>query len=128
MHIIVEKVQLEILETPVTVYNFEVEDFHTYYVSDTNVLVHNMCKPAANITNHGEFRINGRSLTQREYDLIKATKNIKTQAGGAKVYIRAINNNKYNIIVENNAGEIITYIKDVTKHGLKNLAKNYGGY
>ena len=30
------------LEAPVTVYNFEVEDFHTYYVGD-GVLVHNSC-------------------------------------------------------------------------------------
>ena len=26
-----------------TVYNFEVEDFHTYYVSDSAILVHNKC-------------------------------------------------------------------------------------
>jgi hypothetical protein len=31
------------LKTPVKVYNFEVEDFHTYYVSELNVLVHNTC-------------------------------------------------------------------------------------
>lgn len=43
-YVIVEMVQHEILESPVTVYNFEVEDFHTYYVSDCAVLVHNMCK------------------------------------------------------------------------------------
>lgn len=27
----------------VAVYNFEVEDFHTYYVSDNAILVHNYC-------------------------------------------------------------------------------------
>lgn len=27
-----------------TVYNFEVEDFHTYYVGQNAVLVHNSCK------------------------------------------------------------------------------------
>ena len=42
-YVVVEKVQHEILETPVTVYNFQVEDYHTYYVSDTGVLVHNKC-------------------------------------------------------------------------------------
>ena len=42
-YVVVEKVQHEILDAPVKVYNFEVEDFHTYYVGDTNVLVHNMC-------------------------------------------------------------------------------------
>ena len=47
-YVVVEKVQHEILETPVIVYNFEVEDYHTYYVSadansDAFVLVHNKC-------------------------------------------------------------------------------------
>ncbi|MDD6071895.1 MAG: polymorphic toxin-type HINT domain-containing protein, partial [Clostridiales bacterium] len=37
------KVEIEKLEEPVLVYNFEVEDFHTYYVSELGVLVHNMC-------------------------------------------------------------------------------------
>jgi len=43
-YVVVEQVQHEILEFPITVYNFEVEDFHTYYVGDTGVLVHNRCK------------------------------------------------------------------------------------
>ena len=42
-YVIVEQVQHEILEAPVTVYNFEAEDFHTYYVSDSAILVHNKC-------------------------------------------------------------------------------------
>ena len=42
-YVVVEKVQHEILEEPVTVYNFEVEDFHTYYVGDSSILVHNVC-------------------------------------------------------------------------------------
>ena len=42
-YVTVEKVQHEILEEPVKVYNFEVDDFHTYYVgTDISVLVHNM--------------------------------------------------------------------------------------
>ena len=39
---------IEIVELPegeyVAVYNFEVADFHTYFVSDYDVLVHNNCK------------------------------------------------------------------------------------
>ena len=42
---IIEAIDVEVLKSPETTYNFEVEDFHTYYVSATNVLVHNMCKP-----------------------------------------------------------------------------------
>ena len=40
---VIERVQHEILENPIKVYNFEVEDFHTYYVGNTGVLVHNSC-------------------------------------------------------------------------------------
>ena len=40
---IVEKTKHAALDTSVTVYNFEVEDFHTYYVSEQKVLVHNTC-------------------------------------------------------------------------------------
>ena len=43
--VVLEKIQHEILEAPVTVYNFEVEDFHTYFVSDSVILVHNECGP-----------------------------------------------------------------------------------
>ena len=45
-YVVIEKVQHEILETPVTVYNFQVQDYHTYYVSSSGILVHNSC-------NHG---------------------------------------------------------------------------
>ena len=41
---IIEEIQFEQLETLETTYNFEVADFHTYYVSDSKVLVHNMCR------------------------------------------------------------------------------------
>ena len=43
-YVVVELVQHEILESPITVYNFEVEDFHTYYVGENSVLVHNVCR------------------------------------------------------------------------------------
>ena len=41
---IINSVAVETLESPKTTYNFEVEDFHTYFVSESNVLVHNLCK------------------------------------------------------------------------------------
>ena len=42
-YVVVEKIQHDILENPVKVYNFEVEDFHTYYISGSKILVHNSC-------------------------------------------------------------------------------------
>lgn len=42
-YVVVEQIQHELLESPETTYNFEVEEFHTYYVGDAEVLVHNKC-------------------------------------------------------------------------------------
>ncbi len=39
--LLVENFDVELTEEPVKVYNFEVEDFHTYYVGENCVLVHN---------------------------------------------------------------------------------------
>ena len=51
-YVVVEKVQHEILEAPVAVYNFQVEDYHTYYVTHSGVLVHNTC------SNRGQLKKN----------------------------------------------------------------------
>ena len=37
----VENIYFEIVESPETVYNFQVEDYHTYHVGHIGVLVHN---------------------------------------------------------------------------------------
>ena len=37
----IEAIEVEKLAVPQTTYNFEVADFHTYYVSENSVLVHN---------------------------------------------------------------------------------------
>ena len=42
-YVVVEQVQHELLESPEITYNFEVEDYHTYYVSKKSLLVHNKC-------------------------------------------------------------------------------------
>ena len=42
-YVVVEWIQHELLESPVKVYNFQVADYHTYYVTDAGVLVHNKC-------------------------------------------------------------------------------------
>ena len=42
-YVVVEQVQHELLESPETTYNFEVDEYHTYYVGNESVLVHNKC-------------------------------------------------------------------------------------
>ena len=68
-YVTVEKVQHELLEEPVKIYNFEVEDFHTYYVgTDLQVLVHNnrKCGNSETVTPMEQGRIDER--TQIEAD------------------------------------------------------------
>jgi hypothetical protein len=57
----VEEVWEEPLDERVQVYNFEVADFHTYFVSELGVLVHNSCyveKYLKQLNNFSENKIN----------------------------------------------------------------------
>ncbi|MDE7251359.1 MAG: DNA/RNA non-specific endonuclease, partial [Acetatifactor sp.] len=56
----VEAVTVEHLKEPVKVYNFEVEDWHTYYVAETGVLVHNQWCGSGSVT-YGELDSLGRT-------------------------------------------------------------------
>ena len=49
-YVFVEKVQHEKLDASVAVYNFQVEDYHTYFVSGIGILVHNKCTKNVNLT------------------------------------------------------------------------------
>ena len=42
--LLVENFDVQLTDEPVKVYNFQVEDFHTYYVGENNILVHNAGK------------------------------------------------------------------------------------
>ena len=66
-YVVVEKVQHELLESPIKVYNFQVEDYHTYYVSDAGVLVHNSCKPSNSKNYSAEEIANRYNITVEQY-------------------------------------------------------------
>ena len=48
-YVVVEQIQHEILEKPIAVYNFQVEDYHTYYIGSEGILVHNSCSMASSL-------------------------------------------------------------------------------
>ena len=80
-YVTIEKVQHELLEKPVKVYNFEVEDFHTYYVgTNLQVLVHNMCQKNSKITV-------GRWMSQSEYEKMVATGRVQVSPNGNTTYV-----------------------------------------
>ena len=61
--LLVENFDVELTEEPVKVYNFEVEDFHTYHVGRLGVLVHNSVK---------EY---GKQYSPEQQKLVKEEKN-----------------------------------------------------
>ena len=84
----ITSVQQELLTEPVTVYNFEVEDWHTYYVSEEEIFVHNMCSmPAGSKAGQDvgktDFIVTpkGTSMdTSKDYNLVSVT--TPTNQGG----------------------------------------------
>ena len=91
-YVIVEQVQHELLESPVTVYNFEVEGFHTYFVSETSVLVHNDCKPKSP-SRVGDNYINSNDIDAHAFKN-KAGKIPKIQVSKYDIYKDTANKGK----------------------------------
>lgn len=69
---IIISIKVEELETPETTYNLEVEDFHTYFVSESNVLVHNRCNEAEAVAENSAIqKSKGNNLMDKQFLLIK---------------------------------------------------------
>jgi hypothetical protein len=93
---IVKKVGVERLKQPVTVYNFEAEDWHTYFVGSEEILVHNKCSltkiadsflKQKGLNAHTiKYEILGKGAKISQYNLFydKATGAIFILANGAK--------------------------------------------
>ncbi len=64
-YLVIEKFYIEETENPVDVYNFQVEDFHTYHVGKNGVLVHN----AQYETDIGDYK--GNRIQEEYEDLAK---------------------------------------------------------
>ena len=54
---VITDVRVEWLEESAEVYNFEVADYHTYYVGDGDVLVHNTCSKASTSKNPNGYSV-----------------------------------------------------------------------
>ena len=103
--IYVVDVYTEILSEPVSVYNFEVEDWHTYFVGTSNILVHNKC---------GLTKISDSYLKKKGLNAHK----IKYDALGKKAQI-----SRYNLYYDKNTKAIF-----ILKNGAKADAKIATGY
>jgi len=62
----VSKVEVEYLDEAVLVYNLEIEDYHTYFVSDESVLVHNTYKSDDGGSDNSSKKVNETNSAERQ--------------------------------------------------------------
>ncbi len=78
---ILVSMQLEILDDETTTYNFEVEDYHSYYVGENGILVHNRCKYRG-----GKYKPRAKDIAiDPETGLVQPTKGISVNTDPSKV-------------------------------------------
>jgi hypothetical protein len=106
----VTKLERVDLKEPVKVYNFEVQDWHTYYVSDINVLVHNKAARYNTPTPVNPKRVDTNYLKKNGID--PHSLKYDTLGDGADI-------SKYNIYVDKN-GELW-----ILKNGSKEFIPTY---
>ena len=136
----IEDYYIELTEEPVSVYNFQVDDFHTYFVGDCAVWVHNDCTPEQLRQNYAD----GEKAELKQYELeLKEHPNTKRQ-----VSIRAYDENgnlsnkrtrvdlfNDNGIIEVKASKTAPFTKNqkelfplLEKYGGKVVGKKYGTF
>jgi len=80
---------------------------------------------SARNTQHGNQRLFERGFSDQEIALTRTTNNIKTQADGARVYIKEISPGRFNVIVKGDRG-VITAFRNIRQSSFDRLSKNYG--
>lgn len=96
----VESVRVEHLKESITVYNFEVEDYHTYFVGENSILVHNKgC---------GLQKISGSYLKKIKLDAHAIKYEYMGKKAKISLYDLAVDKKTGIIYIVDKAGKIIT--------------------
>jgi len=83
----IKEIRFEYLDSPIKVYNFEVEDWHTYFVSEQDVFVHNSCGDKSGASRDGSSETlsnansQGRQYNPDQQALIELAKDSKKRGG-----------------------------------------------
>ena len=96
-----------------TVYNFEVQDFHTYHIGEFGVWVHNAdcCGVRVDGTTHGNQRFHERGFTQEKVnDIVNNYSEKGYQPGGLTVYVKKKQDSSYDVIIVNKDGQLVTAV------------------
>ena len=110
----IEEIQIENLAESETTYNFEVEDFHTYYVSKSKVLVHNKC-PVNQMNKEIEKKTAPKEVAH--------VHNSKSSVPGSKIHVHFSDGTSLNI--DGTIHEVSKGIPSITRETAKWLEK-YG--
>lgn len=99
-YVFVEDVSVKYLKETVTVYNFEVEDYHTYFVGENSILVHNKgC---------GLQKISGSYLKKLKLDAHAIKYEYLGRKAKVSLYDLAVDRKTGIIYIVDKAGKIIT--------------------
>ena len=114
----VMNVRHETLEKPETVYNFEVEDFHTYFVGKDSVLVHNLSRllkagdttPKGYVlTKHAAEHANERGFTLIKIDEAISSYSHKFYSYGEEIFCKK-NGNYYDLVIKSRSNNNIVSV------------------
>jgi len=130
----ISNTSIEKLDETIKVYNFEVEDWHIYYVTSEGILVHNMCKTSPNASDNSSDK--SRDTVKAQETTAVATAETPVSEGGSASNYEVTWNKSINATQEMIEGTNIPksftingqYVngKEVWVHG--NATKHMGEY
>lgn len=87
----IDKVEFVLLDEPVMVYNFTVEDYHTYYVTDLGIWVHNTnCFDTKSVANSVGNKLGG-NVVEASGDGWKVTNITNPLSKNQPIMVRVMN-------------------------------------
>ena len=120
----VECVELE--EKQETVYNFQVEDYHTYYVGENSVLVHNDCPEGGSETSSPYELEATHSQTSSKKNMNKLIEDIKNN--GINETIKYVEHNGQKYVVDGHHRLIAAKRLGIKEIPIEKVELPYAGY
>jgi RHS repeat-associated protein len=125
---IVELVEAEMLVESMMVYNFEVEDWHTYFVSANEVFVHNACSLKAGdktingyeLTTHAANHANERGFSIQRIDSAIDSYSKKFYTYGEEIYCKKVGN-YYDVVIKSRSNNKIVTVIGGNTNSLKTV-------
>jgi len=116
---IVTAIEVEELSEPQTTYNLEIEDFHTYYVGEQRVCVHNMCNKEQWVDSYDDAQSMAKNHVGAEAHVYEGKSNILVSKDGLRVARFDLNPNTAHVRKVGPHINLETYKAPFGTHGQK---------